>query len=39
MGDARVDDLGQTLTRDDAVDGDVLVVRKGKKSVALVRLV
>ncbi|WP_420454542.1 tyrosine--tRNA ligase [Rubrivirga sp.] len=39
VGDARVQDLGQTLTRADAVDGAVVVLRKGKKSVALVRLV
>ena len=39
VGDARVDDLGQSVTRADAVDGSVVVLRKGKKSVALVRLV
>jgi tyrosyl-tRNA synthetase len=39
VGDARVEDLGQQVTREDAVDGSVVVLRKGKKSVALVRLV
>ena len=39
VGDAKVEDLGRAVTRDDAVDGRVVVLRKGKKRVALVRIV
>ena len=39
VGDDRVEDIDRTVTRADAVDGAVMVLRKGKKSVALVRLI
>ena len=39
VGDRRVEGVGHAVTRDEAVDGRVVVLRKGKKSVALVRLV
>ncbi|MEM0961498.1 MAG: tyrosine--tRNA ligase [Bacteroidota bacterium] len=39
IGDRRVDDPSEAVSREAAVDGRVLVLRKGKKSVALVRLV
>ena len=38
LGDERVEDLGRTVTAADALGGRVVVLRKGKKSVALVRL-
>ncbi|WP_412060183.1 tyrosine--tRNA ligase [Rubrivirga sp. IMCC45206] len=39
VGDRKVDALDEAVTRADAVDGSVVVLRKGKKSVALARLV
>ncbi len=39
VGDRKVESLDDTATRADAVDGSVVVLRKGKKSVALARLV
>ena len=39
VGDDRVEDIDRTVTRTAAVDGAVMVLRKGKKSVALVRLI
>ncbi len=39
VGDEKVSDIGRALTAEDAIDGRVVVLRKGKKSVALVRLV
>ena len=39
VGDDRADDEGRLVTAADAVDGAVVVLRKGKKSVAVVRLV
>ena len=39
VGDRKVADPGETVTPADAVDGRVIVLRKGKKRVALVRLV
>ena len=39
VGDRKVDDLGETVRTEDAIDGRVVVLRKGKKRVALVRLV
>ena len=39
IGDERVQDIGRTVGLEDAIDGRVVVLRKGKKSVALVRLV
>ena len=39
VGDDRVEDIDRTVTRADAVDGAVMVLRKGKKSVALVPLI
>ncbi|MGB3543481.1 tyrosine--tRNA ligase [Rubrivirga sp.] len=38
VGDEKVADIGRSLTVKDAIDGRVVVLRKGKKSVALVRL-
>lgn len=38
VGDARVEGDDPRVTAGDAIDGRVLVLRKGKKSVALVRL-
>ncbi len=38
IGDERVADDARLVTLDDAVDGSVVVVRKGKKSVAVVRV-
>ncbi|WP_412067077.1 tyrosine--tRNA ligase [Rubrivirga sp. IMCC43871] len=39
VGDRKVAALDEAVTRTDAVDGSVVVLRKGKKSVALARLV
>ena len=39
IGDARVEGLDHTVTRADAVGGRLVVLRKGKKRVALVRIV
>ena len=38
VGDEKVADVNRSLTVQDAIDGRVVVLRKGKKSVALVRL-
>lgn len=39
VGDRKVEDLGAAVPREEAVDGSVVVLRKGKKQVALVRIV
>ena len=39
VGDARIADAAHRVTLSDAIDDAVVVLRKGKKSVALVRLV